>query len=111
MLKRDQTSMVNARKLEKAEARLKAKQCKKQERDSVKSGSPLVLEEASASQAASKKENRLEMSGKNKSYDVRIENFDVSFGERVLLTGADLNLAYGRRYGLVVGTGWARPRC
>ncbi|XP_063162410.1 ATP-binding cassette sub-family F member 3 isoform X1 [Candoia aspera] len=101
LLKRDQTSMVNAKKLEKAEARLKAKQCKKQERDSVKSGSPLVLEEASASQAASKKENRLEMSGKNKSYDVRIENFDVSFGERVLLTGADLNLAYGRRYGLV----------
>ncbi|XP_070609859.1 ATP-binding cassette sub-family F member 3 [Erythrolamprus reginae] len=101
LLKRDQTSMVNARKLEKAEARLKAKQCKKQERDSVKSGNPLVLEEASASQAASKKENRLEMSGKNKSYDVRIENFDVSFGERVLLTGADLNLAYGRRYGLV----------
>uniref|UniRef100_A0A670Z2I5 ATP binding cassette subfamily F member 3 n=1 Tax=Pseudonaja textilis TaxID=8673 RepID=A0A670Z2I5_PSETE len=93
--------LENSGKLEKAEARLKAKQCKKQERDSVKSGSPLVLEEASASQAASKKENRLEMSGKNKSYDVRIENFDVSFGERVLLTGADLNLAYGRRYGLV----------
>ncbi|ETE60142.1 hypothetical protein L345_14119, partial [Ophiophagus hannah] len=84
-----QNHMVNARKLEKAEARLKAKQSKKQERDSVKSGSPLVLEEASASQAASKKENRLEMSGKNKSYDVRIENFDVSFGERasVILAG------------------------
>ncbi|XP_053164338.1 ATP-binding cassette sub-family F member 3 isoform X2 [Hemicordylus capensis] len=101
LLKRDQTSLVNAKKLEKAEARLKAKQNKKQERDSVKSGNPLVLEEASASQAASKKETRLETSGKNKSYDVRIENFDVSFGERVLLTGADLNLAYGRRYGLV----------
>ncbi|XP_061493475.1 ATP-binding cassette sub-family F member 3 isoform X1 [Rhineura floridana] len=101
MLKRDQNSTVNAKKLEKAEARLKAKQTKKQDRDSVKSGSPLVLEEASASQAASKKETRLETSGKNKSYDVRIENFDVSFGERVLLTGADLNLAYGRRYGLV----------
>ncbi|KAF7242660.1 ATP-binding cassette sub-family F member 3 [Varanus komodoensis] len=101
LLKRDQNSMVNAKKLEKAEARLKAKQSKRQERDSVKSGSPLLLEEASASQAASKKETRLETSGKNKSYDVRIENFDVSFGERVLLTGADLNLAYGRRYGLV----------
>ncbi|XP_062987916.1 ATP-binding cassette sub-family F member 3 [Elgaria multicarinata webbii] len=101
LLKRDQNSIVNAKKLEKAEARLKAKQSKKQERDSFKSGSPLVLEEASASQAASKKETRLETSGKNKSYDVRIENFDVSFGERVLLTGADLNLAYGRRYGLV----------
>ncbi|KAH0624289.1 hypothetical protein JD844_007986 [Phrynosoma platyrhinos] len=101
LLKRNQNSVVNTKKLEKAEARLKAKQNKKQERDSSKSGSPLVLEEASASQAASKKETRLETSGKNKSYDVRIENFDVSFGERVLLTGADLNLAYGRRYGLV----------
>ncbi|XP_060623366.1 ATP-binding cassette sub-family F member 3 [Anolis sagrei] len=101
LLKRNQNSMVNSKKLEKAEARLKAKQNKKQERDSSKSGNSLVLEEASASQAASKKETRLETSGKNKSYDVRIENFDVSFGERVLLTGADLNLAYGRRYGLV----------
>ncbi|PIO36116.1 hypothetical protein AB205_0151780 [Aquarana catesbeiana] len=59
------------------------------------------MEEASASQAASKKENRIESSGKNKSYDIRIENFDVSFGERVLLTGAELHLATGRRYGLV----------
>lgn len=64
LLKRDQTSIVNAKKLEKAEARLKAKQSKKQERDSVKSGNPLVLEEASASQASSKKETRLETSGK-----------------------------------------------
>ncbi|NXY47541.1 ABCF3 protein, partial [Ceuthmochares aereus] len=101
LLKRGQTSMVNAKKLEKAEARLKAKQDKRMERDSLKSSGPLVLEEASASQAASKKETRMESAGKNKSYDVRIENFDVSFGERVLLAGADLNLAFGRRYGLV----------
>uniref|UniRef100_A0A8V0Z5R7 ATP-binding cassette sub-family F member 3 n=1 Tax=Gallus gallus TaxID=9031 RepID=A0A8V0Z5R7_CHICK len=101
LLKRGQTSMVNAKKLEKAEAKLKAKQDKRMERDSVKSSGPLVLEEATASQAASKKETRMESSGKNKSYDVRIENFDVSFGERVLLAGADLNLAFGRRYGLV----------
>ncbi|NWI67212.1 ABCF3 protein, partial [Todus mexicanus] len=101
LLKRGQTSVVNAKKLEKAEARLKAKQDKRMEKDSMKSSGPLVLEEASASQASSKKETRMESSGKNKSYDVRIENFDVSFGERVLLTGADLNLAFGRRYGLV----------
>uniref|UniRef100_A0A669PVA6 ATP binding cassette subfamily F member 3 n=1 Tax=Phasianus colchicus TaxID=9054 RepID=A0A669PVA6_PHACC len=101
LLKRGQTSMVNAKKLEKAEAKLKAKQDKRMERDSVKSSGPPVLEEATASQAASKKETRMESSGKNKSYDVRIENFDVSFGERVLLAGADLNLAFGRRYGLV----------
>ncbi|XP_074045722.1 ATP-binding cassette sub-family F member 3 isoform X3 [Macrotis lagotis] len=92
---------VNAKKLEKAEARLKAKQEKRTEKDTLKTAGPLVLEEASASQAGSKKESRLESSGKNKSYDVRIENFDVSFGERVLLTGADVNLAWGRRYGLV----------
>ncbi|XP_065604647.1 ATP-binding cassette sub-family F member 3 [Cyrtonyx montezumae] len=101
LLKRGQTSMVNTKKLEKAEAKLKAKQDKRMERDFVKSSGPLVLEEATASQAASKKETRMESSGKNKSYDVRIENFDVSFGERVLLAGADLNLAFGRRYGLV----------
>ncbi|KAG9343270.1 hypothetical protein JZ751_014251 [Albula glossodonta] len=57
--------------------------------------------EASASQASSKKENRVDMSGKNRSYDVRIENFDVSFGERSLLQGAELVLASGRRYGLI----------
>ncbi|XP_074045721.1 ATP-binding cassette sub-family F member 3 isoform X2 [Macrotis lagotis] len=101
LMKRDQSSTVNAKKLEKAEARLKAKQEKRTEKDTLKTAGPLVLEEASASQAGSKKESRLESSGKNKSYDVRIENFDVSFGERVLLTGADVNLAWGRRYGLV----------
>ncbi|KAJ1070617.1 hypothetical protein K5549_003596 [Capra hircus] len=70
-------------------------------RESGRSGDKTVLEEASASQAGSRKESRLESSGKNKSYDVRIENFDVSFGDRVLLAGADVNLAWGRRYGLV----------
>ncbi|XP_006869856.1 PREDICTED: ATP-binding cassette sub-family F member 3 isoform X2 [Chrysochloris asiatica] len=101
LLKREQSSTVNAKKLEKAEARLKAKQEKRSEKDTLKTSNPLVLEEASASQAGSRKESRLESSGKNKSYDVRIENFDVSFGDRVLLTGADVNLAWGRRYGLV----------
>uniref|UniRef100_A0A2K5NNG5 ATP-binding cassette sub-family F member 3 n=1 Tax=Cercocebus atys TaxID=9531 RepID=A0A2K5NNG5_CERAT len=101
LLKREQSSTVNAKKLEKAEARLKAKQEKRSEKDTLKTSNPLVLEEASASQAGSRKESRLESSGKNKSYDVRIENFDVSFGDRVLLAGADVNLAWGRRYGLV----------
>uniref|UniRef100_A0A8C1XW13 ATP-binding cassette sub-family F member 3 n=1 Tax=Cyprinus carpio TaxID=7962 RepID=A0A8C1XW13_CYPCA len=81
---------VDAKKLEKAEAKLKAKH-------------ELLLEElrASASQASSKKENRVDSSGKNRSYDIRIENFDVSFGERCLLQGAELSLASGRRYGLI----------
>ncbi|XP_078420530.1 ATP-binding cassette sub-family F member 3 isoform X1 [Cetorhinus maximus] len=101
MMRRDLGTTVDAKKLEKAEARLKAKQEKRTEKSSQKTASPLVLEEASASQASNKKESRLEASGKNKSYDIKIENFDVSYGDRSLLTGADLHLAYGRRYGLV----------
>uniref|UniRef100_A0A673HU58 ABC transporter domain-containing protein n=1 Tax=Sinocyclocheilus rhinocerous TaxID=307959 RepID=A0A673HU58_9TELE len=102
MLKRNPSTTVDAKKLEKAEAKLKAKHERRNEKDSQKSSSsPLVLEEASASQASSKKENRVDSSGKNRSYDIRIENFDVSFGERCLLLGAELCLASGRRYGLI----------
>ncbi|XP_057190784.1 ATP-binding cassette sub-family F member 3 isoform X1 [Triplophysa rosa] len=101
MIKRNQNSTVDAKKLEKAEAKLKAKHERRNEKDSQKTSSPLVLEEASASQASSKKESRADSSGKNRSYDIRIENFDVSFGERCLLQGAELSLASGRRYGLV----------
>uniref|UniRef100_A0A3Q1GVG4 ABC transporter domain-containing protein n=1 Tax=Acanthochromis polyacanthus TaxID=80966 RepID=A0A3Q1GVG4_9TELE len=92
---------VDAKKLEKAEAKLKAKHERRNEKDSQKASGPLVLEEASASQASSKKDNRVDQSGKNRSYDIRIENFDVSFGERCLLQGAELSLASGRRYGLI----------
>ncbi|CAJ1066383.1 ATP-binding cassette sub-family F member 3 [Xyrichtys novacula] len=101
MMKRPQNTTVDAKKLEKAEAKLKAKHERRNEKDSQKCSSPLVLEEASASQACSKKDNRVDQSGKNRSYDIRIENFDVSFGERCLLQGAELSLASGRRYGLI----------
>ncbi|KAG5269400.1 hypothetical protein AALO_G00201600 [Alosa alosa] len=101
MTKRGQNTTVNAKKLEKAEAKLKAKHDKRNEKDSQKTPSQVVLEEASASQACSKKDSRVDMSGKNRSYDIRIENFDVSFGERSLLQGAEMSLATGRRYGLV----------
>ncbi|XP_077421272.1 LOW QUALITY PROTEIN: ATP-binding cassette sub-family F member 3 [Vanacampus margaritifer] len=101
MMKRPQNMMVDSKKLEKAEAKLKAKHERRNEKDSNKASTPLVLEEASASQASSKKEGRADQAGKNRSYDIRIENFDVSFGERCLLQGAELSLAAGRRYGLI----------
>ncbi|XP_035276093.1 ATP-binding cassette sub-family F member 3-like isoform X2 [Anguilla anguilla] len=100
-LTRGQSSTVDSKKLEKAEAKLKAKHERRNERDSQKTPGPLVLEEASASQASNKKDNRVDASGRNRSYDVRIENFDVSFGERSLLQGAELTLTSGRRYGLI----------
>uniref|UniRef100_A0A3P9QDZ5 ATP binding cassette subfamily F member 3 n=1 Tax=Poecilia reticulata TaxID=8081 RepID=A0A3P9QDZ5_POERE len=92
---------VDAKKLEKAEAKLKAKNERRTERDTQKATGPLVLEEASASQASNKKESRADQSGKNRSYDIRIENFDISFGERCLLQGAELSMASARRYGLI----------
>ncbi|XP_061733794.1 ATP-binding cassette sub-family F member 3 [Nerophis ophidion] len=101
MMKRSQNTMVDAKKLEKAEAKLKAKHERRNEKDSQKTSSPIVLDEASASQASSKKDARVDQSTKNRSYDIRIENFDVSFGERCLLQGAELSLASGRRYGLI----------
>ncbi|XP_075932541.1 ATP-binding cassette sub-family F member 3 [Anarhichas minor] len=101
MMKRGQNTTVDAKKLEKAEAKLRAKHDRRNEKDCLKPSTPLVLEEASASQASSKKDNKVDQSGKNRSYDIRIENFDVAFGERCLLQGAELSLATGRRYGLI----------
>uniref|UniRef100_S4RWC6 ABC transporter domain-containing protein n=1 Tax=Petromyzon marinus TaxID=7757 RepID=S4RWC6_PETMA len=92
---------VDQKKLGKAEAKLKAKQERRAERDTGRPRGPVILEEASASQASSRKDTKLEASGKNKTFDIRIENFDISFGERSLLCGAELFLVYGRRYGLI----------
>lgn len=43
---------------------------------------PAQMSSASASQVTSKKEAKLEAKGNNRSQDIRIENFDVSFGDR-----------------------------
>ena len=39
--------------------------------------------EATATQVINKKDARAEASGNNNSKDIRIENFDISFGEKV----------------------------
>ena len=40
------------------------------------------LETAATSQSTNKREGKLEASGANRCQDIRIENFDLSFGER-----------------------------
>lgn len=100
VVSRDDSLKVDSRKLEKAEQKLQQKLEKRQE----VSKAPIQqihLQSASASQVISKKDNKLEAKGTNRAMDVRIENFDVSFGDRVLLQNADLVIAQGRRYGLV----------
>lgn len=92
---------VDSKKLEKAEQKIQQKIGKREGVSKPSAPSIPVLKTASASQVISKSVAKADAKGQSRSMDVRIENFDVSFGDRVLLTGADLLLAGGRRYGLV----------
>lgn len=49
------------------------------------------------------KVNPLQLGGANKgkSKDIHLTNIDVSFGSNRILSGADLTMAHGRRYGLI----------
>lgn len=91
---------VDTKKLEKAEAKIKAK-IEKRERRSNYEASKLINKNA---------DNEFYMqvnpildytSTKGKVKDVKIENFDISFGGKVILSNATLTLVFGRRYGLV----------
>lgn len=97
---RDYNTVVDQKKLEKAEAKLKQKQEKREGLDKVPTN-VIIANEASASQAINKKDVKMENKGSCRLKDIRIENFDVAFGNKTLLQGADLTLAFGRRYGLV----------
>ncbi|XP_015930202.1 ATP-binding cassette sub-family F member 3 [Parasteatoda tepidariorum] len=98
---KESPSCVDQRKLEKAEAKLKSKQERRDNTEKPATGTVFSSKEASAVQASSKRESRMESKGTNKSMDIKIENFDIAFGDKTLLTSADLTLVYGRRYGMV----------
>jgi ATP-binding cassette, subfamily F, member 3 len=102
---------VDSKKLEKVDAKLKSKLDKRDGKgssggtgESLVSGSFGTYDSAkaaTASQAINKKQENANDLDSNRSYDIFIENFDVSFGNKTLLTGADLLMAYGRRYCLI----------
>lgn len=92
---------VDAKKLEKAQELAFKKQTKKDGKEIKPVRYKYGSREATASQVLSKKEVRAEASGNNNSKDIHLENFDISYGEKVLIRGADVTLAYGRRYGFV----------
>lgn len=98
MQSRNDVSKVCAKKLGKAEAKLQQKQEKRDGAKPTTVTAP-VLKAASASQVMSKKDSKMDAKGQSRSMDIRIENFDVAFGDKVLLQSADLMLASGRRYG------------
>ncbi|KAK3725324.1 hypothetical protein QZH41_012014, partial [Actinostola sp. cb2023] len=94
-------TVVDQKKLQKAEAKLKAKQERRDEKDLDKKIPVVEMDGATASQSGNRREAKLEASGTNKSRDVKIENFDLAYGERLLLQNANLSISAGRRYGLV----------
>ncbi|CAD7005001.1 ATP-binding cassette sub-family F member 3 [Ceratitis capitata] len=98
---KDGGSKVNSKKLEKAEAKLQQKQEKRQDIGKSTVAAPVKLQTATASQVLSKKNTKMEQKGTNRSMDIKIENFDLAFGDKVLLQNANLLLSCGRRYGLV----------
>ncbi|XP_050080263.1 ATP-binding cassette sub-family F member 3 [Anopheles maculipalpis] len=104
VVQRDDSLKVDSKKLEKAEAKRQQKLEKRQEVKAAAAATAAtvpVLQTATASQVISKKDNKMESKGTNRSMDIRIDNFDVSFGDKTLLQNADLLLASGRRYGFV----------
>lgn len=97
---------VDVKKLEKQEAKTRAKLAKRAQRDLYES-SKLV---ENAKKMASYEEmymqvNPLESissgSAKGKNKDIHLPNIDVSFGSNRILSNAELTLAHGRRYGLI----------
>ncbi|KAG8959136.1 hypothetical protein FRC03_008399 [Tulasnella sp. 419] len=97
-------SRVDMKKLEKQEAKTKAKIEKKNRRD-LYEGSKLI--EAQRKQQSYEemflKVNPLDArtTAKGKSKDIHLTNIDLTFGSHRILSGANLTLAHGRRYGLI----------
>ena len=83
------------KKLEKANELLQ----KKQERKEQSGVSKYKTSEATASQVINKKDE--DPNCTNNTKDIKIECFDISFGDKSLIQGANLTMAYGRRYGFV----------
>ncbi|TFK40936.1 P-loop containing nucleoside triphosphate hydrolase protein [Crucibulum laeve] len=103
-INKGKASRVDVKKLEKQEAKLKAKIEKRSRRD-LYEGSKLL--DAHRKQQTYEemfmKINPLDASSssKQKSKDIHLPSIDVSFASNRILSGATLTLAHGRRYGLI----------
>jgi len=95
------TLNVDKEALKKAEEVLKKKQDKKDKAGPKTVANKYGSREATASQVFSKAAAKADASGGTGIKDIHLENFDISYGEKVLIKGADVTLIYGRRYGFV----------
>ncbi len=96
-------STVDVKKLEKQEAKTRAKLAKRAQRDLYQS-SRLVqsAKEQESYEEMFLKVNPLESAGaRGKNKDINLPNIDLNFGSNRILSNATLTLAGGRRYGVV----------
>lgn len=98
-------SQVDQSKLRKAEAKIANKMAKRAEKTNqkVEYEASRLLESERQLQEEYKMYNPIldYTSTKGKNKDIKIENFDISFAGRRILTDANLTVAFGRRYGVV----------
>lgn len=98
-------SQVDPEKLRKAEAKIASKLAKRQQKTNLKieyEASKLISEQKALQEEYKLYNPILDYtSTKGKSKDIKIENFDISFAGKRILTDASLTLAFGRRYGVV----------
>ncbi|CUA73680.1 ATP-binding cassette, sub-family F, member 3 [Rhizoctonia solani] len=103
-INKGKATRVDLKKLEKAEAKLKAKIEKRSRRDLYEGSKLIDMQKKQQSyEEIFLKVNSLEArtAGKGKSKDIHLPAIDVTFGSNRILQGASLTLAYGRRYGLI----------
>ncbi|RWS05023.1 ATP-binding cassette sub-family F member 3-like protein [Dinothrombium tinctorium] len=97
---KDLVTQVDQKKLEKAEAKIRSKQEKRVALESQsEEGNVYETQEASVSQMLSRRDVKMDETGKSK--DIKLENFDIAFGSKLLLKNANVTLTYGQRYGLI----------
>ncbi|KAJ3025173.1 UNVERIFIED_CONTAM: hypothetical protein HDU68_007403 [Siphonaria sp. JEL0065] len=93
-----QSSTVDQKKLRKAEMKLASK---REERGAKGDLYEIPVWNPNVKPAMIVNQMKSSSSATSASKDVRIENFDIHFAGKKILTNADLSMTYGRRYGLV----------
>lgn len=94
-------SRVDIKKLEKAEAKIKAKIEKRSKRDLYQGSKLLDAQKTQQSYEELFMQVNPLTSAKGKSKDVMVNNVDVSMGSVKILTSATLQVAQGKRYGWI----------
>uniref|UniRef100_A0A914CTK2 ABC transporter domain-containing protein n=1 Tax=Acrobeloides nanus TaxID=290746 RepID=A0A914CTK2_9BILA len=94
------TLTVDKKKLQKAENKNKEKSAKREEQEASAPKKKTVQLTATASQAKNKRDAKLDDAGMS-NMDIHIEEIDLSLGAKQLLSGANMFMTSGHKYGLV----------